>query len=619
MSSFLILLSRPEHRAERSLLSRAGLEIFRETKSRSTSESIESDWASAAAFPRRNGTGSRVVSDEATGSWLIAAGTWFHRSGLQSGEEASLLRRYLDSGADALAQHLEGFFAIAIGDGRSREVSVLTDIVGSCHCFAAEWEHGIALSTSSFALASMTRASLDPIGCQEFLRTGIIYEDRSLYREVRKLGPASVHLFSSTGPSHSNPYWSMAGLDPDRFRGREAVARVGEELVRTAHLVADAFPKPVCDLTGGYDSRAVVAAFLRAGVPFETVVSGNEDSPDVVVSNQLARLAGIKHTRSSGSEPVTWELVKRAFTVTDGECDLAEYARVLRNHEGLLKRFDISVNGSFGEVARGYWWELLVPRVGARRPLDARRVAARRFAAGAVDGLLFPPDRELDLVSHFGEIIERAKSGLNGFPNSFQMDHVYLTLRMQRWQGRIASSTDQLWPCLSVFLRREVLETILQIPAGQRRGSAFARHLLLHLNPELANAPLEHGYPPLPVTWKTLHRFWPVPIHYGKRALHKIRPPRQPAAAATSNAAPPPWIRFASVEEVRDLLRPQEMRVGGLVGAEVLSRFLSVPRMDRSYEQTWTRLLTVEYTLRRLERSAALVAAERGIAPDPIP
>jgi len=600
LGSFLALVSGPEHRAERARLFRAGLEAFRNAKSREPSGTLEREWASVATFARLNGSGAPAVSDAATGAWLIGMGTWFHRSGPRSGEEAFLLERYLEVGREELANELEGFFTIMIGDGRSREVLAITDLVGSCHCFARPWEHGTALSNSSFALAALGRPSLDPVGCQEFLRTGTMYEDRTFYRDVRKLGPAAIHRIPLAGPRSEHRYWSMTRLSPDSLRGAEAVAGLRDDLVRAAGRVGAGFPRPMCDLTGGYDSRAVVSAFLKAGVSFETVVTGPPESKDVTVARDLAGIAGLRHTHISTIEPVTWVEAKRAFTVTDGEYDLVEYGRVFRNHERLLQGHDLSVNGSFGEVARGYWWELLLPNVGARRPLDARRVAAGRYAAAGSHALRFPASAALDLVAHFTGIIRRTNEGLESSPNTFQMDHTYLMLRMQRWQGRIASSTDQIWPCLSPFLFRSVLETMLQVRSRDRRGSALVRRLLLELYPPFARFPLEHGYPPLPVAWNTLHRFWPVPIYYGKRVLAKVLPPRGAAPPGTSSG--PPRTRFAPVEEVRDLMRPSEMRLGALVGESALAEFLNRPGGNGSYEQTWARVLTLEYTLRALER-----------------
>ncbi|HYQ88065.1 MAG TPA: hypothetical protein VEU09_00385 [Candidatus Binatia bacterium] len=599
MGSFFTFVSSPEHRADRARFFRSGLETFRQAKSRPPSGTLETEWASVATFARRNGSGAPVVSDAVTETWLIGLGTWFHGQSLKSGDEARLLQRYLEVGGEELARELEGFFAIVVGDARSREVLVITDLIGSYHCYARVLDEGTALSNSSLALAALGPTHLDPVGCQEFLRTGSMYEDRTFYREVRKLGPASIHKIPAGAPRSERRYWSMAELSPDRFQGADAVAHLREEVLRAATRVGNAFPSPVCDLTGGYDSRAIVAAFLKAGVSFETVVTGPATSPDVTVSGELARLAGLRHTHISTTEPVSFDQAKRAFTVTDGEYDLVEYGRVFRNHEQLLARYDISVNGSFGEVARGYWWELLFPRAGARRPLDARLVASGRYAGGASHSLQFPPEAALDLVAHFAGIIERANAGLTSFPNTFQMDHTYLALRMQRWQGRIASSTDQLWPCLSPFMFRSVLETSLQIPARQRQGSALVRRLLLDLHPPFANFPLEHGYPPLPVTWRTLHRFWPVPIYYGKRILAKVLPAR--GAANPGGNSGPARLRFAAVEEVQDLMRPASMKLHDLVGEPALTQFLERPGTGGGHEQTWTRVLSLEYTLRALE------------------
>jgi len=131
LGSFLALVSSPEHRAERARLFGAGLETFRNAKSREPSGTLEREWASVATFARLNGSGAPVVSDAATGAWLIGTGTWFHRSGPRSGEEAFLLERYLEAGREELANELEGFFTILIGDGRSREVFAITDLVPS--------------------------------------------------------------------------------------------------------------------------------------------------------------------------------------------------------------------------------------------------------------------------------------------------------------------------------------------------------------------------------------------------------------------------------------------------------------------------------------------------------
>src|SRR5262249_8815321 len=148
-----------------------------EIRSQAPSNTEESDWALAASFPRQNGKDSPIVSDASTGSWLLAVGTWFHTSGHVSGSESWLFARYLEIDAGHLARELDGFFVLIFGDARNREVIVLTDIIGSCHCFRRCFPGSVALSGSSLLLASLGDCKLDWTGCQEYLGTGIIYED----------------------------------------------------------------------------------------------------------------------------------------------------------------------------------------------------------------------------------------------------------------------------------------------------------------------------------------------------------------------------------------------------------------------------------------------------------
>jgi hypothetical protein len=102
------------------------------------------------------------------------------------------------------------------------------------------------------------------------------------------------------------------------------------------------------------------------------------------------------------------------------------------------------------------------------------------------------------------------------------MDCVYYSLRMQRWQGRIASSTNQLWPAFSPIGFVQVLDPIFAARADTRFRSLLARRLFQRFTPKLANIPLEHGYPPVPASLFNLWRFSPLLCHYGGKVIHKV-------------------------------------------------------------------------------------------------
>ncbi len=559
---------------------------------------ISTAYAQAASYARRNGSGTPLVQD-AAGNWCCTVGTWFHQEGWAVGAEARLLASFAQHGAQRLAQSLSGFFVIVIGEARSQTVYVITDLIGSRHAFLRALPHGLALASSSLVLAALAPIKPDALSIEEFIRTGVVYEDRSFYAEVRKLEPASIYQFSEGQQIARQSYWSLNELTPNRYDGEAAVEAFGDAVVNGARAVGSVTSRLLCDLTGGYDSRALAASFLTAGVDFETTVTGPATSPDVVVAEQLARLTGKRHTRVDlSAQTPTFAAVRDALSVTDGEYDCVEYGLgTLPVHSRTAQTYGLTANGSFGEVARGYWWELLFPHTGARAPLNARKIAAGRYVVDPNSPQLFDAAATARLVDHFAAVIERANAELAGQPNTLQMDNTYLRLRMHRWQGRIASATDQLLPCLSPFMLRPALEVMLQATPRIRQRSLLVRAMLQRLQPRLAAVPLEHGYPAEPFGLTNFHRFAPLLTSYAGKAWHKAQ--RMLVGQTPSVTSSTARLQLWRDPAVQDLLTPERMRLAEVLSPAALSAFLQASRQTNfSYEQQWGRVLSCEMALR---------------------
>lgn len=607
MGNFFVTISEPGAESPACKTFRSGLRMAQRLCFPAPNRIIEADWACAASFPRENGSGTPIVIDPKTGTWLMAIGTWFHGQSM-NGAEFALLASYLETDVETVARRLEGFFVIVIGDARTEDVVVITDIVGSCHCFVRRCEAGLALSSSSLVLGALGRTEIDPVACQEFLRTGIVYEDRTIHAQVKKLGPASVFRLHAGALGSQKPYWRITDLVPESLDDRQAAEQLWDSLVGEARRISRCFSRIACDLTGGYDSRVLAAALAGAGVSFTAVVSGPSDSPDVVVSRGLAARAVLPHRHLEPQPSQILDQFDRALWLTDGEYDLVEYARIATIHETLRRDFDISLNGSFGEVARGYWWELLFPRAGARAPLDAAQLARRRYAAQGGDSSLFVPEQRLDLAAHFTDIIERTTAGLAGLPNTMQMDYTYLVMRMQRWQGRIASSTNRIWPALSPFLARSSLDVVLRATSRSRQRSLLVRRMLAKFQPRWAEFPLEHGQPATPVTLRNVYRFAPLAQHFAAKVASKAL--RTAGLHSRSHAASPtsPSIRLQlwARDDVREALDPAKMVLNGFLDSRALRNFLTSSQQEQfAFDGRWQRLLTLETAFRELARARA--------------
>ena len=604
MSNFLVIIPSKGNFQEGKEVFRQGVQFAKTARQQIPSEQLESNWAFVATFPRINGSLCPLIQDQESGDWVLVSGTWFHPDGWGSGNEQRLLARLQEVGSEKVAKELEGFFVFVYGKERTKELSVATDIIGSCHAFQRISPDFLAVSGSSLILAGLSSVLLDPIACQEFLCTGVTYEDRTFYQEVRKIAPATVSTSSEGKVVSVQTYWSIEELTPESLDGYQAIEHVAQNLIGAVKTITKAFPAPVCDLTGGYDSRSVVAAFLGAKVSLQTTVSGSPDTEDVQVSNAIASKFRLSHRNIAVSPQSSFEDLKKILFLTDGEYNILEYVNVFQVHRILMEQYDVSINGSFGEIGRGYWWELLFPNPAKIGKLDGDLVARKRYTVQRFDECLFEPSKRLDLAKHFGKMIDRINSGLWNSPQSFQMDHAYLRMRMQQWQGRIASSTNQIWPCLSPFMFRSVLEPLLQIRSSFRRRNQFASTLIQSLQPTLANMPLEHGWPALPFRWNTAHKFWPLPILLGKKVVQRIsgrnvffRPPPKELGPMAAQR-----LKLWEERNLRDLLNPSEMNVGHILDGLALKQFIQASKEACfPYESQWANLMTMELTLSQLK------------------
>ncbi len=601
MGNFFAVISPDDAQSKSEELFQAGLKHAQRIKSQAPKNLVDLGYARAASFARRNGSGGELARDAATGCWLTVVGSWFHADGTDChgpGDEPWLLERIVETSVARVALELEGFFIIVFCDARTRELFVVTDLMGSRHCFMRLISDCVVLSTSSTLLASLADATPDPLGCEEFLRTGAVYEERTLFREVKKLAPATVCRFAGGAPADAIRYWRMSDLDPEAFDGEDAAQLLGERLIESAERIARIYRRPVCDLTGGYDSRSVVAAFVTAGIDFETTVAGADSDRDVIISQCLSKLISAPNRRFDLNGSISTEDLKEAIRLTDGECDLIHYARVHALHSKLSAEFDVSVNGSYGEIARGYWWDMLFPKTGRREEIDRRRLAAKHYASDPCSPHLFPPGSGLDIVEHLAMIIGRVNRSLDGWPNTAQMDNAYLTLRMQRWQGRIASATDQIWPCLSPFLFRSVLETALQTTVRTRKHSRLIRSLMAMLHPQLAEYPLVYGFPAAPLTLKNLPRFVPALPRYAHKAWDRMNE-RWLERHAAQTGPKPDRLRLLDDEEIREILNPAKMKLNRLIDPLRLQDFLESSQYSSfAFDQQWRRVLAAEMTLR---------------------
>lgn len=220
-----------------------------------------------------------------------------------------LVHLYEDYGA-SLVHALEGMYAFAIWDRRTRRLTLARDRFGEKPLFYAERAGGLVFASELTALRAGlgSQPDLDPDALDAFLLFGYIPGERTIFQRLRELHPASVLSWSESAPRpETSVYWSMPTRPAVR---RESVAELADEadhLLRQAvrsRLVADV-PVGVF-LSGGLDSNlvaSIAAAEVAGRLKTFTVVYDVGDVGEGAGARATAARLGVDHhevTLSSG-------------------------------------------------------------------------------------------------------------------------------------------------------------------------------------------------------------------------------------------------------------------------------------------------------------------------------
>jgi len=243
------------------------------------------------------------------------------RYGNDSGEAAlEALRRDL-SGGGFEAGAVSGRWAlVSKGEGRVR---VWTDLAGSLHVYHVGQREGGAIGTRFREVARESERRLDWEGLAGFFGLAFFPGDRTYYRDVRILRPASVYEFDGNGRLiQSERYWQWFHR-PEKGRSEgetiEAFGRVlGEVLEDMTRTGRVALP-----LSGGLDSRTVAACLPEGASPFSYSYGYTADSIEIRIAREVAEAAGLRF-RGHVIRPYLLDRLDLVFEATECFQDITQ-------------------------------------------------------------------------------------------------------------------------------------------------------------------------------------------------------------------------------------------------------------------------------------------------------
>lgn len=434
--------------------------------------------------------------------------------------------------ADQLASHLagagptpdperfEGFYALAHLDGRGHGF-VHSDPLGMRILYHGQ-NADISVVSSRAEVVAMLLAGRQPpardveaASCLAF--TSYLLAERTGFADVRALPVGTVVVIDAEGARtrvlDATP-WLHGGRRPT-IDLREAVPAVSAQIRANLRTTSALCRVPHFELTGGKDSRLVLAHALAEGVAHHgiQVTWGSPGVPDVDVARSLVERFALITPDREQEIPRRHEIYAPPLHAGSGGVP----AEPTDPRERFAHRLDRHLAATSG--ASSSWDLRLIPRRVAPRtwisglmgeafrsihastgPLETWSDVERYVRHGGFNtdpaGLLRPEARR----HHQDRMLDAVRAHeVDGGSVQDAIDGFYLTQRLRRWFGALNEheQRNRTFPLYSML----GIRTAFAIGHERRHGQVLVFALMEHAWPELTRLPFAgSGWPPLALT-----------------------------------------------------------------------------------------------------------------------
>ncbi|MDP6518102.1 MAG: asparagine synthase-related protein [Alphaproteobacteria bacterium] len=305
--------------------------------------------------------GDRPPACGADGLAVAVDGEIFDDRGPVPDPGAVIADHYRADTLDRLADE-NGSFAAIIVDSARRRVVLAGDRLGSRSLFV--WHDGDRFAAASrlHALLGDDRVPrrLNVQGLVELVSFARTVADHTQYAGVRALTGATVYVIER-GRLEVRRTRRLAWSRPE-FDERECAVRLDQAMrAALARRVADA-ARPGLLLSGGLDSRWVLAAARATERPLACITAAIHENREVALARALARCAGMTHRTYANPPPALSATLDAAVRASDG------LFRAPLNLFGLLQSFaadhDLLLSGhGLDYTLRGYYLPCVTLRI----------------------------------------------------------------------------------------------------------------------------------------------------------------------------------------------------------------------------------------------------------------
>ncbi|MEM7132385.1 MAG: asparagine synthase-related protein [Chloroflexota bacterium] len=445
-----------------------------------------------------------------------------HPESAESNPAQRLLEVYSSRGISGL-KDVSGSFVVAFWHKTQKKLVLATDKIGYRHLFYAQDGENFFFSSFLARIPQMLSKApqIDEEAFADLLTYRHVLGERTLLKQI-KLVPVGTAIIFENNQLRSQPYWHCAEIEP---RGHYNSERL-DELIEAFLLAVKRSFQPertaLLTLTGGVDSRTILAAAAHQRLNFVTLTDGNPLGTDAQIARLLSTHLGIPHY----SQPVYTHLLGQLLRP------------MAQQQSGLIATIDshpcqyiqaplpgeIVVSGITGETARSPWVEYADL---SHNNLDYAMKLVNR-------AVLSPLASKLDLKTLWQSPYQAVGSsaaqehmaqlmGGYQYPDSPLMaaDYYGLDEHTRKFLNKGSLIALSNMEVMIPYIDHEWVEAIMSVPLAERVSNNIQLDMIKRLYPALLKLPYSKTMLPLDAAkWRT--NLSQKARHYREKASRKL-------------------------------------------------------------------------------------------------
>jgi asparagine synthase (glutamine-hydrolysing) len=399
---------------------------------------------------------------------LVFYGEHFSRSKTPgSGDARHILDLYRSKGESFLTE-LNGWFTGVLVDLNERKTVLFNDRFGMQRLYYHESQDAFFFCSEAKSIlhASPATRAIDPEGLAQFVAFDCTLGGKSLFKDISILPGGSCWTFGRSVTCRKERYYNpeiLESLEP--IASEQVLGRLQDTLRQAMPPYLEASQEVAVSLTGGLDTRLIVAALPAVRGLRSYTFAGDRDTFDVRKSRSVSSVSGMQH-----------QVIRLEREFFEGFPKLAEETVYMSDGTlGLTGTHNIYFNRLAREVAP--------VRLTGQFGSEVIRQGRILSDALSADGLF-----EKEFAQKVGEARQSVGPYRAGHP---------LTAALHRdipWRGHGTMTIEQSQVTLrSPFMDNDLVDLMYRVPNALRRGNATQQELIRRFNVDLARIISDRG------------------------------------------------------------------------------------------------------------------------------